>query len=460
MFPEIAASGNTARSYVRTRFRIDATRRTQSFVVASSELGVGMPIHTTIGATSDSEQLSLTLQERLRHIGVIGATGSGKSTLLRYIARQDIERGDGILLLDPHGDLAEAVLSDVPPSRYNHVCYLNLGERDSPVGMNVLDDTEPDDRARVVDGFVAAMRSIFYESWGPRMEIILRHASAALIETQNASLVLLPRLLIDDEFRMKTVARLTNHDTRTFFGARFDKWRDTFREEAVDPVLNKVEAFLAFPTVRNILGQGRSTLHLSYAMQEGRIVICNLATGTVGETAARLFGALVLAHLRAAAMARASVPASERRPFHLYADEAHTFGPASIARLLSETRKFNLSIVLVTQFLDALTDSTRAALLGNVGTLVAFRSNPDDAKILSRSFDRAHQEFNPYALQILEDGHAMVAAPSSEPALVSIPAPGEVGSTLAVKQQSRQHYGRPRAEVEERINRALGYPVH
>ena len=265
--------------------------------------------------------------------------GFGQITLLRHIAAQDIARGDGILLLDPHGDLAEAVLSDVPPSRYNHVCYLNLAERDFPVGMNVLEDTEPDDRARVVDGFVAAMRSIFYELWGPRMEIILRHASTALIETQNASLFLLPRLLIDDEFRMKTVAHLTNHDTRTFFGARFDKWRDAFREEAIDPVLNKVDAFLAFPTIRNILGQGRSTLHLPYAMQEGRIVICNLATGTVGETAARLFGALLLAHLRAAAMARASFP-RRRSPFHLYADEAHTFGPASIARLLSETRKF------------------------------------------------------------------------------------------------------------------------
>lgn len=426
-------------------------------VAALSELGAGMSEHATIGITSSGEVLSLSLQERLRHIGVIGATGSGKSTLLRHIAAQDIARGDGLLLLDPHGDLAEAVLGDVPPSRYNQVCYLNCAERDFPVGMNVLEDTEPDDRARVVDGFVAAMRSIFFDSWGPRMEIILRHASTALIETQNASIVLLPRLLTDDDFRARVVGRLSNHETRTFFDSRFEKWRDAFRDEAIDPVLNKVEAFLSFPTIRNILGQGRSTLHLPYAMQERRIVIVNLATGTVGETAARLFGALLLAHLRAAAMARASVPPSERRPFHLYVDEAHTFGPASIARLLSETRKFGLSIVLVTQFLDALSDSTRAALLGNVGTLAVFRSNPDDAAILSRNFDRPHQQFNRYALQVLDDGHAMVSAPASEPALVSIPAPEEVGSTDAVKRQSRQHYGRERAAVETKIKGALGY---
>jgi len=416
-----------------------------------------MSAHTTVGTTSSGEHISLSLQDRLRHIAVIGATGSGKSTLLRHIAAQDIARGDGFLLLDPHGDLAEAVLGDIPPWRHNHVCYLNLADLDYPVGLNVLEDTVADDRARAVDGLVAAMRSIWYESWGPRMELILRHACTALIETPNASLVLLPRLLTDDEFRSRVVSRIVNHDTRTFFGMRFEKWRDTFRDEAIDPVLNKVEAFLAFPSIKNILGQGRSTLRLSHAMQRGRIVIANLATGTVGETAARLFGALLLAHLRAAAMARATTPPSQRRPFHLIADEAHSFGSGSIAQLLSETRKFGLSIVLVTQFLDALTDGTRAALLGNAATLSVFRSNPDDSRILARHFARPHQDFNPYALQTMEDGYAMLSAPSNEPALVSIPAPHEISASDIVKKQSRRHYAQPRAEVEGRIVRALGY---
>jgi len=416
-----------------------------------------MPPHTTLGTTSNGDELSLSLYERLRHIAVIGATGSGKSTLLRHIVAQDIARGDGLLLLDPHGDLAEATLGDVPQWRHNHVCYLNCADLEYPVGLNVLEDTLADDRARVVDGFVSAMRSIFYESWGPRLEIILRHASTALIETPNASLALLPRLLTDDAFRAGIVARVSNHDTRNFFGARFEKWRDNFRDEAIDPVLNKVEAFLAFNSIKNILGQGRSTLHLSHAMQEGRIVIANLATGTIGETAARLFGALLLAHVRAAAMARASLPVGERRPFHLIADEAHSFGPASIARLLAETRKFSLSIILVTQFLDALTDSTRAALLGNAATLAVFRCNPSDAEILSRSFNRLHQEFNATALQELEDGHAMISSPGREAALVTIPPPQPIASTDIVKTQSRRHYGRPRAQVEGNLRRALGY---
>ena len=426
-------------------------------VVAFSGTGAGMPMHTILGTAASSNALSLSLQDRLRHIAVIGATGSGKSTLLRHIAAQDIARGDGLLLLDPHGDLAEAVLGDVPPWRHNHVCYLDLADLEHPVGLNVLEDTVPDDRARAVDGVVAAMRSIWYETWGPRMELILRHACTALMEIPNASIVLLPRLLTDDDFRARAVARITNYETRTFFGMRFDKWRDTFRDEAIDPVLNKVEAFLAFPSIKNILGQGRSTLHLPHAMQHGRIVIANLATGSVGETAARLFGALLLAHLRAAAMGRASIPHSERRPFHLIADEAHSFGPASIARLLAETRKFNLSIVLVTQFLDALTDGTRAALLGNAKTIAAFRCNPTDARILARNFDRLYQEFNHTALQELGDGEAMIGISGGDAARVAVPPPDDLRTIDKVRQQSRRHYARPRADVEDKIIRALGY---
>jgi hypothetical protein len=309
----------------------------------------------------------------------------------------------------------------------------------------------------VVDGVVSAMRTIWYESWGPRMELILRHACTALIETQNASLALLPRLLTDDRYRASVVQRLGNDDTRAFFGARFDQWRDNFKDEAIDPVLNKVESFLAFPQIRNILGQGRSTLHLDRAMRKSRIVIVNLAMGTIGETGARLMGALILAHIRAAAMARARIPHAERVPFHLLVDEAHAFGPASFARLLSEIRQFRLSIAMSTQFLDGLTDSTRSALLGNAKTIAAFRCNPSDARILARSFDRLHQEFNETALLELDDGEAMIAAGDHEVARVSIPTPQPLRANHIVKQQSRLHYGVRRGQVESRLKRALGY---
>jgi hypothetical protein len=410
----------------------------------------------TLG-TSSRGDVTLSLDDRVRHLAVIGATGSGKSNLLRYIARQDIERGDGLMLLDPMGDLSEAVLGDIPPWRWNHVCYLNVADLEFPVGVNVLAETHPDDRARAVDGLVAGMRSIFYESWGPRLEIILRHACTALMEAGNGSLVLLPRLLTDDGYRARVIARLSNHDTRNFFGARFEKWRDAYRDEAIDPVLNKVEAFLTFPSIRNILGQNPCTLDLRYAMQNRRIIIVNLAMGMIGETAARLMGALLLGHLRAAAMARSSVTPAERVPFYLIADEVHSFGPASIARLLQETRQFRLSVTLATQFLDALTDSTRAALLGNAKTLAAFRCGPADADILARNFSRLHEDFNPTALLELDDGEAMVAAPGREALRVSVPPPQPVVACAMVKKQSRRHYGRARATVERYIERQLGY---
>jgi GTPase SAR1 family protein len=176
-----------------------------------------MDAHTYIGEYSSGGSLSLTLMERLRHIAIVGATGSGKSTLLRQLARDDIARGDGLLLLDQHGDLAEAVLSDVPAHRHNHLCYLNLADLSFPVGLNVLEDTAPDDRAAAVDGVVSAMRSIWVESWGPRMEIILRHACTVLMEAPQGSLLLLPRLLTDDAFRTALVARVSDPLTRSFF---------------------------------------------------------------------------------------------------------------------------------------------------------------------------------------------------------------------------------------------------
>ena len=389
-------------SMFRIGCRIISAKHYPCAVLTCRRPSRAMDAHTHIGEyTNAGGGLFLTLQERLRHIAIIGATGSGKSNFLRHLAWQDVSRGDGLLLLDQHGDLADAVLSDVDPTRHNHVCYFNLGDLSHPIGFNVLEDTPPDERAAAVDAVVSAMHSIWFESWGPRMELILRHACRVLLEAPNGTLLLLPRLLTDDGFRAQLVARVSDPLTRSFFNSRFDKWRDTYRDEAVEPVLNKAGAFLAFDSIRYCLGQSRSSLHLPYAMEHGRVVVVNLASGTVGQTAARLFGALLLGRLRAAAMARAKIPADMRRPFHLLIDEAQAFGPASIVSLLNEVRKYACSITLATQFLDGLTDATRAALLGNAGTLAVFRCAPQDAEVLAPNFDRAHQSFNAYALQEL-----------------------------------------------------------
>lgn len=197
--------------------------------------------------------IGISDEQRLQHLALLGSTGVGKSTLMRRIAAADIARGASILYVDPHGDDAEALLDYVPAWRHNHVCYLNLGDLSAPVALNILEDTHPGDRAATADALVSALRDIWFESWGPRMEIILRHSALALLEYPNASVVLIPRLLTDDAFRGSVVARVSNPLTRGFFEQRFDEWKTAYRGEAVEPVLNKLDAVLSFPSILNSL---------------------------------------------------------------------------------------------------------------------------------------------------------------------------------------------------------------
>lgn len=408
-----------------------------------------MQHHTHIGTTKSGNGVWLSRDERLEHIVVVGATGTGKSTLIEHLVAQDIARGDGILLLDPNGPLTEAALQFVPPARHNHVCYFNLADLEWPVGMNVLEDVEPDRRALVVDGLVSAMRSIWRESWGPRMEQILRHAARVLIEAPNASIAQLPRLLTDDVFRRRLVARTSDPFARAFFDDRFDAWKKDYTETAIDPVLNKVEALIAMPHVRNVLSQGRSTLSLDQAMARGRIVLVNLAKSEIGETAAHLMGAFLIAQV----LSKLSLNLA--RDFHLHIDEAHNFG--SLGLLLREARKFRCSVTAATQILESLDDETRAAVRGTARTHAYFRLGGDDAKLVAPTLDREHQAFNPEVLQHLDRGVAVARRPGHDACEVEVPPPVRgVGSPATVIKQSRIHYGISRARVETNLLRALG----
>lgn len=404
-----------------------------------------------IGTSKSGREVWLSPRERGQHIGILGASGGGKSVVLEHLARQDMARGDGLLLLDVAGTLAETVLQHVPRDRHNHICYLKVGDK-HPVGLNLLEDTRPAARAIVADAVVSAMRSIWSDSWGPRLETILRHSVRALIETPNASLVMLPRLLTDVPYRESVVRRVSDPFTRNFFLQQFDEWRDAFRDEAIVSVLNKVEAFLSFDDVRLILGQGRSTLHLDQAMARNRIVVVNLSKTAIGETAARLMGALLLANV----VSKLSL--AQERQFHLLIDEAHNFGDTpAIATLLQEARKFSVSCTIVTQHLTALDAKTRAALLGNIHTMLCFRMGTEDAALLAPAFNREHATFNPYTLQHLERGEAVIRVGGDDALLIDVPT-AQVGTAdvEAVKKQSRLHYGVARTEVERNFMRALG----
>jgi hypothetical protein len=406
--------------------------------------------HTRLGLDAAGHPVSLTLHERLRQIAVLGKTGMGKSTLLRSLIAQDIARGDGLLLIDPHGTLAEECLALVPPTRRNQVCFFDLSDSEYPVAFNLFADVHPDDRELLAEGIVSAMYTIWGDSWGPQLERILRNSLIVLLDFPGTSFLHIPRFLTDPQFRARAVRRAKNPVARAFFDGQFASWPTDFIETSISPVLNKVEAFAVNQKIRNVLGQERSKLHFEHALRHGRIVIAKLAKGAVGDKPAFLMGSLLLARALAAIMARER-DAQDRRPFHIVIDEAQNFGSGVITTLLTDARKFAASVTIATQFLDRLESEARQAVLGSTETLVCFRLGPDDAEHLARLFNREHQQFNPHVLYNLKLGEAFCRGTFLYPD----PNPRTYPDPELVRQQSRRHYARSRSVAEKEVARVF-----
>ena len=416
-----------------------------------------MTTDTHIGETSHGKPVSLTRDERLRHMAIFGSTGVGKTTFLLNIVAQDIARGDGLLVIDPHGDFAERALSLVPPSRNNQVCYFNLTDSAYPVGFNVLEDPGPDQRAVVADGIVCRHARHLDGHVGPAARADPSSLGrGAHRDAKRIAAFCCRGFLPTPPFERASPRASPIPSRAPFSSASSTVWRDHYREEAIAPVLNKIDAFLFSPAIRNVIGQAKCTLHFEQAMARQRVVIANLARGIIGETPSNLMGALLLARVQAAGMARAALPHEARTPFHIVIDEVQLFGTEVIAQILSEARKYGLSLTMATQFMAGLSETTRAAVMGNVAALIVFRVGHEDAIVLAPEFDRPHQAFNPYALRQLPRGEAMVRVSSQEGELVEMrPDPLSCGSAERVKQQSRIHYGVRREEVEQRLTRLL-----
>ncbi len=418
-----------------------------------------MENHTYLGEAQNgfgAVPLAMSRVQRFEHVAVIGASGVGKSTLLRSIAAADIARGDGLLYLDPHGDEAAALLDLIPAWRLNHVVFLEIANSDWPIAFNVLDCDHADDRAFVADALVSALRDIWFDSMtaAPRMENVLRHAVIALLHVPNATLPLIARLLTDDRFRSDVVARVSNPITRRFFEDRFETWRDGFRGEVIEPILTRLDTVLAFPVMLNCLGQHRRTLRLDHAMQGRRIVIADMSR--IGDSAAHLMGALLLARVRTAALARARMAHSQRADFHLIVDELPRFATNSVPALLSEARKFQVSMTYSTQMLATLSERTRAAVLATTGTLAAFRLGPEDGSAIAPKFDELHRDFNAARFNDLERGEALIKIGAADVRRVlCAPPPAGYGLADIARRQSQRHFARPRAQVEQWLQTSL-----
>jgi hypothetical protein len=404
----------------------------------------------------------LRTADRRQHVYVLGKTGTGKSSLIRNVLIQDVHAGRGVGLIDPHGDLAAEFLEHIPPARTDDVIYFNPGDLEHPVSFNLFArSSDADGRHLVASGIVGAFKSIWRDTWGPRLEHILRAAVAALLECDNASLLGLPRMLVDAEYRAWVLRQVSDPVVTSFWRDEFANYDGRFRREAIAPVQNKVGQLLMAPVIRNVLGQVRNRVDLRYAMDHRKIFVANLSKGILGEDKSNLLGALLVAQFQHAAMSRASVPEDEREDFHLIVDEFQNFTTDSFASILSESRKYRLSLLLANQYLDQLPEGIPEAVFGNCGTLIAFRVGERDASILSREFG-GHYDPGLYSslanhrvvVKLLADGDY------GDPFLADTlpPLSTRYGRAANIVRRSRERYAAARDVVEEKIRRWLRRP--
>ena len=397
--------------------------------------------------------------DRGKHIYVIGKTGMGKSTLLENMAIQDIQNGEGIAFIDPHGSTAEKLLDFVPHERIKDVVYFAPFDTDHPIGFNVMEDVGYDKRHLVVSGLMGALKRIWVDAWSARMEYILQNTLLALLEYPDSTLLDVNRMLTNKTFRNAVVAKITDPIVKGFWVEEFAAFTDTYTREATPAIQNKIGQFTANPLIRNIVGQGKSSFDLRKIMDEKKIFIVNLSKGRMGETNASLLGSMLVVKIYLAAMSRADEPAARMAKlprFYFYVDEFQSMMNEAFADILSESRKYKLALTLANQYIEQMEEEVRDAVFGNVGTLIVFRVGPFDAEVLETVFDPT---FTPEDLVGLGIGQIYLtlmidgvgSKPFSAETIPPIDTPPISYRDDCVR-TSRELYGRSRAEVEALVN--------
>lgn len=397
--------------------------------------------------------------DRRRHMYVIGKTGMGKSTLLENMIIQDIRAGRGLAVVDPHGDLVEKVIKYIPSYRVNDIVYLNPADVDFPIAFNILESVDPTHRHLVASGLIAVFKKMWIDSWGPRLEHILRNTILALIEYPGSTLLGVTRMLVDKVYRKKVVDQLSDPIVKAFWRDEFASFNDKFRSEAVSPIQNKIGQFLSSSIIRNIVGQPKSTIDMREIMDSGKILLLNLAKGRIGEDNAGLLGAMMITKIQLAAMSRIDIPEIERRDFFLYVDEFQNFATESFASILSEARKYRLDLIIAHQYIEQLDEKVQAAVFGNVGTIICFRVGAGDSEFLAKEFTPVFEEtdlvnltkYDIY-LKLMIDGVA--SEPFSATGLPPVGNPDNLDEKIIGV--SRERYAKPRNVVEDKISRWSG----
>lgn len=392
--------------------------------------------------------------DRGRHLYIIGQTGVGKSGLLELLTISDIHSPYGFAVIDPHGDYAINILKRIGPERANDVIYFNPADTEFPIAFNPMEVTDPKLRTHTASELIGVLKRMF-ESWGPRLEYILRYSLLALLEYPNATMLDITRILTDKNFRNKVLEHVNDPVVKNFWTVEFASWNDKFAAEAVAPVLNKVGAFTANPLVRNIIGQPKSSFNIRKIMDERKVLIVNLSRGLVGEDNASLLGALLVTKIQLAAMSRADIPAEQREPFYLYVDEFQNFATDSFATILSEARKYGLNLTVANQYIAQMTHEVKDAVFGNVGSIIAFRMGADDARSMQRYFE---PKFEEYDLVHMHNRHFVISltiggekSPAFSAISLDLP-PQNANLSEQIINNSRANYALVKSSVEDHIH--------
>lgn len=398
--------------------------------------------------------------DRRRHMYIIGKTGMGKSNLLENMAIQDIRNGEGVCVVDPHGEFAEKMLKAVPAERINDVVYFNPSDAEFPIAFNILESVDDDKKNLVASGMMGVFKKIWPDVWSARMEYILNNTILALLDYPGSTMLGVNRMMMDLEYRKRVYPKIKDPVVKSFWINEFDKWEDKFRKEAVAAIQNKVGQFLSSSVIRHIVGQSKSTIDMREIMDNRKILIVNLSKGRIGEDSMRLLGGMIITKIQLSAMGRVDMPEADRKDFYLYVDEFQNFATESFANILSEARKYKLNLILAHQYINQLifdgNATVRDAVFGNVGTLVSFRVGAEDAEHLEKEFEPVFimndivnlAKYHIY-LKLMIDGVAGDAF--SATTLPPFDLEETIGNEDKIIRITRECYGRPKTEVEEKI---------
>ena len=399
-------------------------------------------------------KFGLKRRDRGRHVYIIGQTGAGKSMLLQLITLSDVYHNEGFAVIDPHGDYATDIMKYIPEHRLKDVVYFDATDRENPMAFNPMEVVDENLKNHIASELVGVLKRMFENSWGPRLEYILRYTALALLDYPGATMLDITRMLVEKDFRKKVIREIKDPVVRNFWLVEFASWNEKFASEAVAPVLNKVGAFVANPLVRNIIGQKKSAFNIREIMDEGKILLVNLSRGQVGEDNSAILGALMVTKIQLAAMSRADMDLADRRPFYLYVDEFQNFATDSFAVILSEARKYGLNLTVANQYVSQMPEVVRDAVFGNVGTMISFRVGPGDAVVLGKYFEPV---FEPADLTILNNQNIFASmivngekAPPFSAKTLRMPDP-ENDLTAQIIRESQERYASSRAEVEADI---------